>query len=269
VSEKGESQADAIRKAAVWGFLGVVLAALIALGKPFAEEWAKRVFASPTPTATPTPTVGSPPPTATPTPAMAGHYFRVGCVNSETWIPHHGEAHPEKSGCWPLEDWGLFAQDGGLLLSVGPTSSYQWHGIYAPLPPDSDIQFKIRIDELKTASLHDANIALGVVNTDSLIAGRFLFYHVTSSDSPVCVTFAEWGLENRDSIQTYAKETDQQVRFSIHDSILNIFLDGEQVAGPVDLHSMGDSPKAFWIGYSLSVGARLSALISDFSITQR
>lgn len=154
-------------------------------------------------------------------------------------------------------------------MSVQPTPEERFHGVYRRLPLNADIRFDIRIEQLQTKELLNANVAFGIVDPKDLSSGRFLFYHVASSNSSINAEFAERDLANKIFLHNYTTRTTEQAIFSIRNTTLKIYMDGEQVVGPINIPSLDDTNKAFWIGYSLSVNANISAFISDFSVEEK
>lgn len=156
-----------------------------------------------------------------------------------------------------------------MLFFVESIPDEQWHAIYTVLPKNADIQFKIRIDQLETIELHNANVQIGVTDASNFSTGKFLYYYVTSAPSPVNIAVAERNISNGLALQEYTIGSTQNVTLSLRGLVLDIFFDGNKVAGPISLSSFGNAEKAFWMGYSLSYNATLSAFISDFSITEK
>lgn len=250
---------------AIWLSIYLPLISLASRGL-ISEQMASTAILTPTATveaATPSPTLTSMlTPTETAIPL-------TDCIDSRIWTPYGREALPkDENGCWQLKDWGISARDGGFLMSVEPMPDERWHGIYTPLPPSADIQFEIRIEQLQTVEALNANVAFGIIDTSNFPSGKFVFYHKTSSSSPIHIALAEWGLISAVPLDDYAVGTSQQVIFSASGPILDIFIDGNRVAGPIDISSFSVSDKAFWIGYSLSADASLRASVLDFSVIE-
>ena len=239
------------------GLAGVVLAALIGIIPNILKD---KNNAS-TPTVLPTNSL------VAPTPTLG---FQDNCIASQVWTPYvDSDTHAkDTNGCWQLSDWGYSAQDDELQLFVDENQTYQWHGIFSILPPNADISFEIRIDQLKTTQSGDAQIVFGVVDSTSIIpdSDRYLFYHVTSSDLVASISFGEWELHNVNFLQNYVYGISQKIHFSIKGTTLEVYIDGVKVVGPTEI---AFSKQAFWIGYNLPANSNLLAHISNLEIIRK
>ncbi len=218
-----------------------------------------------TPTYTPTPTE-----TPFPTPTIIpGQDFEANCIDSGFWTPYKGETHPkDNKGCWELSDWGISAQDGGLLLAKEDFTGYS-RSIYTVLPENAEIRFTVRIDKLTTIVNSDSNLVFGIGNADQwLLAGKYLIYRVISPDSLVYALYTSSVLEAGMSyFSNYTLGQEQRVVFSIKGLLLDIYIDDLKVLGSVTL-SPSDK-KVFWIGFHLPTSGNITAFIKDVRVVKK
>jgi hypothetical protein len=193
----------------------------------------------------------------------------VGCLKVKSWTPYRGEAHNiDQNNCWILNDWGVSSRPEGLLLFLDNNPTDQWHGLYTNLTENTDIKLKIKLDELNSTPDRDANIAIGVVNISFAEEdSHLLFYNTKTYNAPIYLSYGQWGLKNERTLLNHRKRDTNDILFSINGIVLDIYIDGDKVLGPL---SLGENKKpVFWIGYSIPQGGDVYALISDLEINSK
>ena len=237
------------------------------------SPWISLSATAPVPSETPTPlgptdtpfilTV-TPTPSATPLPTfMPGQDFEANCISTNIWTPYQGENYPQIKGCWDLKDWGMSAQDGGLVLAV-KNSDGKFHALYSPLGDNVQIAFKLNISRLTTTAGGFSNLVFGIGDYTNVPTGEYLIYRVTTPISPIYVLYGNnIRLSGISQFAIYSSGKEQDVVITIRSLLMTISA-GNKDYGPIPITS--GRRNAFWIGYLLSEGGDLIANITSFRI---
>jgi len=119
--------------------------------------------------------------------------------SASLWTPYQGIAHEvDRNSCWQLADWGLSAQNGGLLiLTPNNGMNFQEHSIYTPLNSRNvDISFDLQIDKFyssTTISDYFPNVGFGIINTqnENTIDGHVIYYFTSGYFQPTYIALGE------------------------------------------------------------------------------
>lgn len=193
------------------------------------------------------------------------------CIKSELWIPLNAPSTQDES-CLGIGDWGIIAQEKGLIISNDGSSHELRQGIYTPIIEPSIISFKLQLNNLSTPFENNiSNIAFGIIPADPLdltMDGQLIYQKESPEDDyPIFLKHQERGDYDQyvvinDQYVRYSEGTPQQLRFVIHDGYLSTFVDEIQIQQVF----LPYAEKAFWIGYRLSAYGEVQAYISDFQI---
>ncbi len=187
------------------------------------------------------------------------------CLTADVWFPYPSSLKPEISnGCWNLIEWG-FSSDQNQLFLVHNPGQDQERGISMPISGDVDIRFTVQLNKFRTRSNKVGFLNFGVVQNDplSIYAGGYLSYQQTAPGpaSPVRVLISGSNQATQ-RISDLEAGFQHEVRLSIKDDQMIVYLNGEQTGDPVRLPP---TKRAFWIGYVLPSKSELDAKITNFT----
>lgn len=229
---------------------------------------------SPIPSETMTPSLTA---TIQPSPTIEmfpGQDWLDSCIDSELWGPFGDpEISPDReNGCWALENLGLKAQTGDLLLrkDIGdPTNRANTIGIYTGIPSEADtVRFNILVNSINTKEKFDAFVMMGFVpiGSDGKVEdwknGRFLYVLVGTEDGNPLLMRGEPD-EDYHYVELPTKgifNEEYQVKLTLIDGSFSIYINGTIQRGAI---SFPYFQYGFWIGYQLRDGGSINAKILD------
>ena len=204
-----------------------------------------------------------------------GSGLKVECIHADVWTVHPGEsANVDSKNCWQLANNSISAKDDGLTFFIDQPEEEMISGIYTEIDGNAIIDFDIRIDKLQT-SANDvlSNIAIGIVpNNLALDSGKFIIYQ---KESPVESYPVFLKHEERGDFDSYMTQEGEFIRYSLGSQdhvtmrlvgdVLNIFRNGQKVAGPLDV---AYRERVLWIGYRVALDGAIEADISGLTIQE-
>lgn len=231
--------------------------------------------------------------TLTPSPSVLNKYFLNGCVPESIWHTDWTETNGDISGgrvatngCYGLFDWGLTAQENGLLILKQNTNENQLFGIYTTIrsgmdiSTNADITFTVGINELSATS----EIRFGIAPTNMGELGAPLSQGVFLVVRNGEFALIEGDYEGREKlIESYKPDdffqySSYNLRFDVNDDLLTIYLDNSTRDRYSTLNRIDKVftvkidhffSRSFWIVFKFPKGGGASALISGFSLQEK
>lgn len=196
------------------------------------------------------------------------------CIETGIWKIYKGSFPETEQKCWQLNSIGLFGAKDGLHIRVSSPPSNTTQGIFRSVPDNVDVQFTVSIEKFTSREI-DPNIlgffGFGIASSNpqglqSTPSKTMFYYRVLNEGMPINALYGDWGYNNIYKLPAdYVPGSIQTIKFSVKDELLEIFVDGVRVSGPVNVSSL-TSNRSFYIVFSLLKSNELIANISDFSI---
>lgn len=206
--------------------------------------------------------------TDTPTPSPTS-IFRGACFDTNIWTPYTSNRNVESEMvCWDLSNRGFFATSNGFSITpYAFINNGQAYGIYANIPKDVEIKFKIRINKLETDWDYSAYIRYGFMETKGPEKSYLIwhFYKPQNSRTATNLDVGNGGEHHSLGIQVELKTT-HEVVLSVKNSMLTITFNGEKI---VEDRRLSFEDRVFYISYHIPFNSQLVAYINDFEIQKK
>ncbi|NCF64342.1 MAG: protein kinase [Chloroflexi bacterium] len=196
------------------------------------------------------------------------------CISANTWTPSgSGSIDTDRNNCLLLSPWGIEAEESTIIIDAARPSSEEINGIFSQIDEDVTIEFDVKVDRL-TSPGDDilTNVAFGILPSHLPENFGHIYYQQESPQAgyPTFVKHKErGGFEEYMTLDgefiRYTLGTVDRFTMSLVRDELNIFRNGMQVAGPIDIDF---ADRFFWIGYRLPVGGAIEATISNLKIEE-
>ena len=193
------------------------------------------------------------------------------CLDSDFWVSLKRPSD-EEGQCLQLDEWGVKAQEQGLIILNDGSSEEQRQGVFTPISNSSVIKLDVTINTLFTPFENNlANLAIGVIPVDSMdltLDGQLIYQKESPEEGyPIFLKYQErssYGdyIVVDDQYLRHTEDTPQQLMFVLQGERLAIFVDDVLVQN-VELPF---AEKAFWIGYRIPAAGKIHAYISDLEI---
>ena len=195
------------------------------------------------------------------------------CISVNSWSPIQDGATYTRdgNGCWQLLKMGFTASTDILQLAVENSKSTRLRGIFRPIPENSDIEFKLTMNNFSSGETDPKILGLFGIGVSGIHVDSpdksIIYYRALNTGEPIGVLLGNWGFADYRNLGiNFISGITQQVKFSLQAQTLQIFIDNGSISAPFDVSAMGPN-KGLYIVYSLVSTNKLSVSLSDFTIT--